>query len=249
MEGNFPCRECGKQECKFCNPDDVMKMLNLMRSEMFKQSDAQALEQRIQTNVSQQIKSEVQQLIDPLIARVESLEVGGKPGKGKVWNDPNDPARRRAAFPGFSEPPNAEAQLKAMEDFMINFPHFKPTGYANKYNVNRKDNVVSLKNIGFVEFLNEETMKEFVKEAKSFKVKVRGVDTNVGVAPAKTKFFNVRNCALKKAEEIIKATNPATAVVKEKRTLKLNDVVVFSQGKDDSRGSFCGPCAELQLPA
>ena len=92
-------------------------------------------------------------------------------------------------------------------------------------------------------------MKEFVKAAKAFKVDVKGVESKVGVAPAKTKFFAARDWALKEAEKLIKATNPGTTVVKDKRTLKLNDVVVFSQGKDDSRGSFCGPCAELQLPA
>ena len=48
---------------------------------------------------------------------------------------------------------------------------------------------------------------------------------------------------------MIKATNPNTTVSKDKRVLKLGEVAVFAQEKDESRGSFKGPCANLQLPA
>ena len=63
-------------------------------------------------------------------------------------------------------------------------------------------------------FLNEETMREFTKLAKTVPVQVNGVNTKVGVAPARTKFFLARDWALKKQRRSLKLAIPPPLFLK-----------------------------------
>ena len=59
-----------------------------------------------------------------------------------------------------------------------------------------------------------------------------------------------RDWALRKAEELVKATKPAGAIKTDfkERSICVGSEIVFTQDADELARSFCGACAHLRLP-
>ena len=72
------------------------------------------------------------------------------------------------------------------------------------------------------------------------------------VAPARTELNTKRNVALRKAEELVKASphahNKTVKLKWEARSVTVNDDTVFTQNRTETGGTFKGAFANLSLP-
>ena len=127
------------------------------------------------------------------------------------------------------------------------FQEFKPVTYVNQYRGpynERKLGVVS-----FVEFGDQDTVKEFVKTVEDSNVQVTAGGKNLLVKAARTQKASSRNWALRKAEEMLRNNSDGADVKVEwkERVVKVGEDVAFKQEKDNL-GTFKGTFASLVLP-
>jgi hypothetical protein len=89
----------------------------------------------------------------------------------------------------------------------------------------------------------------FFDAAKDENLSVSG--STIKIKKGVSKFNKSRTWALLKGRDVVAASDggaSATVDMKE-RCVKVGTDVVFQQGKDECRGSFCGAFAHLTLPA
>ena len=113
-----------------------------------------------------------------------------------------------------------------------------------------------LSNIACVEFVSADVAQEFYKNitGSDFPCEVQG--TKILIKGARTETQRERNTALKKAAELIKKSPESkdknVEIVwkvqdSKTRQVKVNDIVAFTQLKDDRKGSFEAPYVGLTL--
>ena len=143
-----------------------------------------------------------------------------------------------------------------MEAFIKDhFKTFRPTGFGNEYkgpHTNRK-----LSPGSWVEFSGVEVAKAFLSN-----VSLSSTELNVGskklmIKPARTELQRKRNYAMRKAEELIKAsTHTGGKEVKiewkvdgsRERLVTVNGTAAFKQEENDVKGVFLQPFADLVIP-
>ena len=135
-----------------------------------------------------------------------------------------------------------------MEAFVNHsFPEYKPVTYVNKYI--GPCNIRKLSSVSFVEFGDQDTARDFVQSVQDSGSQVQSGGKTLLVKKARTQKAGARNTALRKAEEVLKAT-PGAEEVKldwKEREVKVKEDVAFKQDKDEL-GTFKGPWAHLKLP-
>ena len=196
--------------------------------------------------------------LEAVSARVAKLEqnrltagVGGPLPKHFQASVNNlDPALKRAVFIGFPEDIDDDGRISQIQKLMDNkFPHIKFSDIGNVYSgpySNRK-----LTKVSYVEFVSRQTCSNFLRKVEQVKFpNINGKD--LLIKQARTKLNSTRNYYLRKAIEIIKAKDNINASRAEidwkKREIKIDNIVVFFQNKDDADGTFTGPCSDLAFP-
>ena len=159
-----------------------------------------------------------------------------------------DPASKRAAFVGWPETVSAKARLEQLEALVKNhFAEFKPVTYVNLWKGPYNDR--KLGPVSFVEFGDKDTVKDFVKAVADSGLEVESAGKKLSVKPARTQKNSARNWALRKAEEVLKATSGTEGVKVDwkERAVQANGEEAFKQGRDDL-GTFTSNFSHLALP-
>ena len=77
-------------------------------------------------------------------------------------------------------------------------------------------------------------------------------DKTLSIKPARSKLNSQRNYSLRKAEELIKESehskDKTVSISWDTRSVTVNNISAFTQGKTDTGGSFLAPFELLALP-
>ena len=160
-----------------------------------------------------------------------------------------DPAHRRISTSGFS---GKMLAIKRNEHFaklfqsISGFPHVVTSGIILKGPRNdRKPTKFS-----FIEFATTDMVREALVLLKNKSLTVNG--SSISFKNALTKINGVRNYSLREAEKMAKdrvSVGKETIVIDWKnRCVNLGTTTIFSQSRDEMKGTFQGDFSDLVLP-
>ena len=183
----------------------------------------------------------IQKEVTTLSGRVAALEAASSFSSNDVMYDPHDPAFRQVSLVGFADETSFELRLQEVEKFLAKYPGHRSLHFDANYKGPRNKRVLG--NSCFVEFSSSDAANNLFERAKGYQTTVDSklIKVKMGI----TKFNKARNWALLKAKDL--CGNGAIADMKA-RTVSQGDVVCFEQEKNESKGTFCGPCSHLRLP-
>lgn len=188
---------------------------------------------------------------DDRIAALEARPAAAPSSTGtptSAKHDPSDPAHKRVEFKGFALN-DAEGRLKAMSDFLSNFPNYRPTfgnEYTGPYSSKR-----TLKDTGYAEFVNADQKREFMDAVKAKSMTTFTYNgSSIVVKHGVSKVNKHRTYLLLKAKELLEKEEPSKEVTVhfDDRVVKVSGNVAFTQGKSDLGGCFTPKYAHLSLP-
>ena len=198
--------------------------------------------------------SDVRTRMDAQDARVDAQ--GGLPSSSSTISpevkqiiDALDPAHKQIVFGGFSEnvPQSERAEMISKYPSSIqNIPVIRNQGGIMK---GPKANRV-LTRLSFIEYSSVDDARNALKILKQHPFTLAGA--TLSVKSALTKVNASRNWALKEADKMAKtleASKSANVSIDwTNRCVKVGTDIIFSQTKDDLKGTFCGMAGHLKLP-
>jgi len=204
----------------------------------------------IQSQIEEMTRKMIDTAIGPLKAelkrlngKIEELEkqAGSKTSTGY---DPSDPAFKRIEFLGFPDSMGHGDRIKQLDTFLLKFPSVRCTDIGSIYKGPYNNRSLSKK--CYIELGSADAMKAAFEQMKDSELKIGGVKLRIrrGI----TKFNGQRNWALFKALELLEKENAKPALDMKARHIKVGDVIAFSQGKTDLKGSFHAPYVHLSIP-
>ena len=108
----------------------------------------------------------------------------------------------------------------------------------------------TLTNVAFAEFNSPDAARRALTQLKDANKQLG--DTTLSIKPARTKYNSKRNYSLKKAEELIKASphskDKSVNISWDTRAVMVDKIDAFTQGKQDTGGTFLPPFELLALP-
>ena len=196
--------------------------------------------------------------ISGLETDVRDLKANSGESERKKMLDAMDPAFKQIAFTGFKDSgsvADTQKRIKALKEFAsVRFGHITVANIEIIMNGPWKQRKPT--NTVIMEFFSRDARDQALEVAKSHPVTIDGVKVDVKIERARTRSQRARNWALRKAEELakIEATRLGVHGVGRIdfempiRRVKVGDVVVFEQQRDELRGRFVGVFSSLVLP-
>ena len=150
-------------------------------------------------------------------------------------------------FKGFPDTLGAEERLQELEKlFATYYSHLDKPTFENVYSGPRGERKLS--RVALADFGTEDKARSFTKATKE----VKAGALTLTVAPPRTELNTKRNVALRKAEELVKASphaqNKTVKLKWEARSVTVNEDTVFTQNRTETGGTFKGAFANLSLP-
>ena len=227
----------------------------------------------LSSDLKQHTKVTVAEAVDPLKSevhdlsqRVQALEATGQSTAAPSASSSKDlielqklvqefdPSAKRIAFTGFPEMMSATDRLKKINEFVAakapnsgyhSGGHFYTGPYSNR----------KLSAASYVEFSSPDAAREALDAMKDSEFKTNG--GTIKIKAARSKLNSKRNFSLRKAEELIKSDAQANG--KEVkicwktsepgiRSITVDNIEAFRQGKGELGGHFLPPFGGLALP-
>ena len=214
-----------------------MRTLTGMQASMATKEKLDSFKTEVRSVVKQEVQTEVAAAVAPLEARLTKLEL--------KTDTTLDTAPYEVTFRSFPNNAALEEKLRAMEQYLSNFPSFSAQ-VGNRYNGPRSKRVCT--NLGYARFVDTDARDNFLKACKNRPFTFQG--STLKVEAALDRLARKRGWALPEAERLLKEAAPDKTVVltkKPKRQVLVDDVVAFDQ-PPNSAGSFLGAYSHLSLP-
>ena len=253
-----PAQASGGSSASSSNP--VLEAIEALSAKMDKMALKSDLD-KMELNMKTATKMSIAEAVDPLKSEIHDLSSRLDTVEHQIASGPTspqrpqapprvpDPAVKQIAFVGWPDSTSAAERFRKIEEFLAeNAKGFRAVSFDNVYKGPYNDR--KLTKVAYAEFASSDSRREALNSISGKSLSVQG--QTISIKNARTKVNGQRNYALRKAKELLKASDVNTGKTVEikwaERCVSVNDVAAFSQAKTDISGSFLPPYSAMSLP-